>query len=173
MTVKKLENGANRRTKRYRENLSARGIALFQVAAPESARGLFREAAELMVREDDPLAPHAAFRKIGGANDPDMQVVADELAATRLAAQVAAARILALEAELDAAKRATTTEQKRNAAIVAKVQSLEKGASDAQKRADQVLGRAKKAETAIRQAKTMPGIRGRLVRWLAGGVLPD
>ncbi|OZB21450.1 MAG: hypothetical protein B7X49_17825 [Acidiphilium sp. 34-64-41] len=168
-----MGNGAKQRARRYRENLSARGVALFQVAAPESARPLFREAAELMVREDDPLAPHAAFRKVGGANDPGMQMMAEELAATRLASQAAAARVLALEAELDVAKKATTIEQKRSAAIAAKAQISEKVAADTQKRAEEALGRAKKAETAIRQVKTLPGLKGRLVRWLAGDVLPD
>ncbi|OYV99677.1 MAG: hypothetical protein B7Z58_18105 [Acidiphilium sp. 37-64-53] len=145
MTVEKVGNGAKQRARR----------------------------AELMIREGDPLAPHAAFRKVGGANDPDMQVVTDELAATRLASQVAAARAAALEAELDVAKKATTTEQKRNAAIVAKAQISEKVAADAQKRAEEALGRAKKAEIAVRQVKTLPGIKGRLVRWLVGDVLRD
>ncbi|HQT89939.1 MAG TPA: hypothetical protein PK677_15595 [Acidiphilium sp.] len=45
--------------------------------------------------------------------------------------------------------------------------------AEAQKRTLETLQRAEKAETAIRQAKTLPGMKGRLVRWLAGDVLPD
>ena len=45
--------------------------------------------------------------------------------------------------------------------------------TEAQKRTLETLQRAEKAETAIRQAKAIPDIKGRLVRWLAGDVLPD
>ncbi len=39
--------------------------------------------------------------------------------------------------------------------------------------AQAALQRAEKAEAAMRLAKSLPGVRGRLVRWLAGDVLPD
>lgn len=45
-------------------------------------------------------------------------------------------------------------------------------AQAAQKRTMEALQRAKKAEAAnLRQVKRLPGIRRRLVRWLAGDVL--
>jgi hypothetical protein len=37
----------------------------------------------------------------------------------------------------------------------------------------EAAGRAEKAETAIRQAKSLPGLKRRLVRWRAGDMLPD
>jgi len=40
-----------------------------------------------------------------------------------------------------------------------------------QERATEALLRAKTAEGTIRRTKALPGIKGRLVRWLAGDVL--
>jgi multidrug efflux pump subunit AcrA (membrane-fusion protein) len=71
-----------------------------------------------------------------------------------------------LKAERDAARVAETTEREKALAAVT-------AAQEAQGRATEALLRAERAETAIRQAKTIPGIRGRLVRLLAGDVLPD
>jgi chromosome segregation ATPase len=71
-----------------------------------------------------------------------------------------------LQAELAAAKAA-------EAARHEEVQEAARSVQEAQERATEALQRAEKAETTVRQAKAMPGIKGWLVRWLAGAVLPD
>ncbi|WP_035231709.1 MULTISPECIES: hypothetical protein [Acidiphilium] len=72
----------------------------------------------------------------------------------------------ALQAELAAAKVAETARQEE-------AQGATKAAQEAQGRATAALQRAEKVEGAIRQVKAMSGIKGWLVRLLAGDVLPD
>lgn len=169
------------RNKRYRTGLEERGIKAFQVVAPDAAKGLFRRAAELMTRDNDPMEPRQAMRHIGGANEPD---AVDGSAALVAELETARSRIMAVE--LDAEKRRAEIEAieqymralqaERDAAMrgqVAERENAQVVVTEAQKRTLETLQRAERAEAAIRRAKTMPGIKGRLVRWLAGDVLPD
>ena len=143
-----------------------------QVFAPEEAHWLIRQAARLMTRDDEPLDPRAALLKIGGANEPDEAHVVPEMVAELGAAKV---RIMQIEREAEARRveievnkrQRQTLEAEQDAARAAEAAKCEK----AQERATEALRRAEKAEIAIRQTKNLPGVRGRLVRWLAGNVL--
>jgi len=82
-----------------------------------------------------------------------------------MAADLAEARAKIAQIEAETVQQRTIWEAEREAAIDSQAK--------AQKRAEEALQRAERAETAIRQAKALPGIKGRLVRWLTGDVLPD
>jgi chromosome segregation ATPase len=190
--MKKTDPKRRERNKRYRTGLEERGIKAFQVVAPEKAKGLFRRAAELMTRDNDPMEPRQAMRLVGGANEPESgdgtlallaeldaarsRVAAVEFDAEKRRAEIeeqAKARERVLQAERDEARAAEGTEREKVATIALEAQEAARAAQEAKKRATEALERAEKAETAIRQAKALPGIKGRLVRWLAGDVLPD
>ncbi|MGC9271555.1 hypothetical protein [Acidiphilium sp.] len=190
--MKEVDPKRQERNKRYRTGLEERGIKAFQVVAPETAKGLFRRAAELMTRDNDPMEPRAAMRAAGGANEPEPREGAPALLAELDAARnriaeverdaamrqaeievLAEAREWALQSELDAARAAEAEGRAKIDVATVEAKDAAKDAREAQERATEALQRAEKAETAIRQAKTMPGIKGRLVRWLAGDVLPD
>lgn len=93
------------------------------------------------------------------------RIAAVELDAEKRRADIEAIErhMQALQAERDAAMRGQVAEREKAQLAV----------TEAQKRTLEILQRADKAEAAIRQAKALPGIRGRLVRWLAASVLPD
>jgi chromosome segregation ATPase len=164
-------------------------VEQFQVIAPPEAKQLIREAAKLMTRTDDPLEPRAALRKVGGANEPEPTFAAPALVvelevaqrriieierqveARRLETEAEKRQRQALEAERDAARAAEAAEREKAQATAAEAQAAATAAQEAQKRATEALQRAKAAETAIRHARSLPGLRGRLVRWLAGDVL--
>lgn len=182
VTDESEESSGQRRNKRYRQSLAERGMKPFQVIAPEETRDLFRKAANLMTRDNDPMDPRAAFRLVGGANEPEPGEASVDLLAELDAAR---SRITAVEreaeqrrAEIEAEKRQRQTlEAERDAARagevagLAKVQETTSEAMKAARAAQDALRRAEKAETIIRQAKSLPGLKGRLVRWLAGNVL--
>lgn len=174
--AKNTREGNRERAARRRSELGRRGVEQFQVIAPPAAKPLIREAARLMIRKDDPLEPQAALRWAGGANNelgsgesPPAVVAELESSRARIAEierEATAAERLRRElaAERDAARAAEVIEREKVAAITLEAQ-------EAQKRVTEALQRAEKAETAIRQAKALPGIKGRLVRWLVGDVL--
>lgn len=191
MTTDSEESSGQRRNKRYRQNLAERGIKPFQVMAPEETKDLFRKAASLMTRDDDPLEPRAAFRVVGGANEPEQHepfatlLIELEAVRSRIAemegmseqrqveVEALKSREMALQAERDAARAAEAEGQAKINAVTVEAKEAATAAQEAQERATKAIQRAEKAETAIRQAKTLPGLKGRLVRWLAGDVLPD
>jgi len=82
-----------------------------------------------------------------------------------IAAELAEARAKIEQIEAEAAQQRAIWEAEREVA--------RESQAKAQERMGEALQRAEKAEAAIQQAKTLPGIKGRLVRWLAGDVLPD
>jgi hypothetical protein len=191
-TMKEVDPKRQERNKRYRTGLEERGIKAFQVVAPETAKWLFRRAAELMTCENDPMEPRAAMRAAGGANEPEPDEGAPALlteldAARNRIAEIerdavmqradiealAEARERALQAELDTARAAEAEGRAKIDVATVEAEESARVAQEAQGRATEALRRAEKAETAIRQAKALPGIKGRLVRWLAGDVLPD
>jgi chromosome segregation ATPase len=184
--AKNKPEGSRSRTARYRAALAARGIKPVQVLAPEAAHGLIRQAAGLMTRDDDPVEPRAALRQAGGANEPDEAQASPELRAELETAkfqikQAVEARQVeieaaehqrkALEAERDAARALEAAEREKAQVTAAEAQTAARDAAMAQERVVEALDRAKKAEAAIRQARSLPGLKGRLVRWLAGEVL--
>ena len=189
MTDDSEKTSGQRRNKRYRQALAERGIRPFQVIAPEHTREMFREAARLIASEDDPMEPHAAFRRVGRANEPDENHAAPKLRADLEAAKARVAQVereaearraeieantqreRQLQAELDAAKAGEAAEREKAQATAAEIQTAAKDAVAARERAMEALGRAEKAEAVIRQAWSLPGFKGRLVRWLVGDVL--
>lgn len=168
--------GNRDRVARHRKAQAERGIRALQVMAPQEAHSLIRQAVQLMNRSEAPVEPRAALRRIGGANEPEeaeaLSVLAAELeAAKRQITQIemtAKRQRQALEAERDAFRAA---ECEKAQAAATEAEAAAKTAQAAQERATEALGRAERAETAIQQARSLPGIRGCLVRWLAGNML--
>jgi hypothetical protein len=180
--VKNSREGNRERAARRREALSERGIKQVLLLAPEVAHPLLKQAVGLMTRDDDPMDPRTAMRLIGGANEPDPAQASPELVAELEAAR---ARTEAVEREVErwqaeieeAGQREQALRAERDAASAAEATERDKthaATQDAQKRtreASEAIRRAEKAETTIRQAKSLPGLKGRLMRWLAGDVL--
>lgn len=180
--AKNSRDGNRERAARHRAALAERGIKQILLLAPEQAHPLLKQAASLMTREDDPLEPRAALRRAGGANESETDeasTVVDELDAARsriaeMERQAEARRVIVgqaverqsqiLEAERDAARAAETAEREKALAAVT-------AAQEAQYQAKEASRRAERAEAVILKAKTIPGIKGRLVRWLSGDVL--
>lgn len=180
--AKNSPSGNRERVAQHRKTLAERGIRPLQVMAPEAAHPLIRQAVKLMSRKDDPMDPRAAFRQVGGSNEPEngqeVATTAAELArvnekfkAREQALQDAQAAQERLKAERDAARAAVAAEREKAEATAAEVQAAAIAAQEAQGRATEALDRAEKAEAVIQQARSLPGVRGRLVRWLAGDVL--
>lgn len=177
--AKNSQKGNRERAARRRAALAARGIRPVQVLAPEAAHFLIRQAAGLMTRDGDPLEPHAALRQAGGTNEREPEGGLPNLVAELDAAKARIAEIEsqaeALRVEIEAGERQRQAlETERDAARAAEAAEREKaqaGANEAQKaikRATEALQQAKRADAAIHRVKTLPGIRGRLVRWLVG-----
>lgn len=172
--AKNSREGNRERAARRRTGLATRGLEQFQVIAPSEAKSLIRQAVDLMTRKIDPVEPRAALRQVGGTNEPEpasiaLDVIVElEAARARIATAEAEARSqrLALETELGIARTAEAAARERSHAI-----AMEAG--EAQERANAALRRAETAERAIRQAKSLPGLKGRIVRWLAADALPD
>ncbi len=153
--AKNSAEGNKARTARYRAGLAARGIRPVQVLAPEAAHALLKQAAELMTREQDPLGPHQALRKVGGANDPEE-------------ASGPAEREQALAADLEAAKAGLTAarEESRQSEQRATAQA-ELAVSEA-KRAGAAEGRAAAAQAAEQTARDAAGALRRELDGIAG-----
>ena len=177
--AKNSREGNQSRKKRYYEALAERGIRPVQVLAPESAHPLIRQAATLMTRDEAPLEPRAALRRAGGANEPEPVGASPDLGAELEAAK---ARIAEIERQAEARlaivieaaerrRRALEAEQEKARANAVEARKAAKSAQVAEGRAAEALRRAEKAEATIQQAKAMPGLKGRLVRFLAGDVL--
>ena len=176
--AKNSAEGNKARTARYRAGLAARGIRPMQLYAPEEAHALLRQAAELMSREQDPLEPRHAMRQASGANDPGEGHSDGEQEEQALAGAVTAMK--AVRAELAEAREAEHRAEQRALAQAEAAQAAEKGtvAALAQveeaERAKVVLaGSLQAAEAAAAHARVeaerfrgVPGLRGRVVRWL-------
>jgi DNA repair exonuclease SbcCD ATPase subunit len=177
------------RQKRRRQRLADVGIKPMTVHFPEPDRPLVRDLSR-MVLDGQPI--RQAMRALGGSNEPESGEASGKLLAELGAARNRIAEIereaekwrgeiearaetreRTLQAERDAAKAAETEGRARIDAATVEAQEAAKATQEAERRATEALRRAEKAETAIRQAKTLPGLKGRLVRWLAGDVLPD
>lgn len=173
--AKNSREGNQARKKRYYQALAERGIRPLQVLAPEAAHPLIKQAVGLMTREVDPVDPRIAMRQAGGTNEPEPGEASPDLIA---ALDAAKARIeagerqrKALAAERDAARAAEAVALEEAKLAAAEGHTAHQLASEAQDRAEAAHLRAEKAEATIRQAKSLPGFRGRLVRWIAGSVL--
>ena len=175
--AKNSRDGNRERAARRRAALAERGIKQILLMAPEQAHPLLKQAATLMTRDDDPLEPRAALRRAGGANEPEPGEASPGLAAELEAAK---ARIAEIERQAEARlaivieaaeRRRRALEQEKAQASTTEAQKAVKAVQEAEGRAAAALQRAEKAEATIRQAKAMPGLKGRLIRLLAGDVL--
>ena len=184
--AKNSRDGNRERAARRRAALAERGIKQISLMAPEQAHPLLKQAADLMTRDDVPLEPRAALRQAGGANQPEpgelsFDLIAElDAAKAQIERQAEAQRIeieaekrqrQVLEVERDAARKAEAAEREKAHATAKEARAATRTAREAQEQAREALRRAEKAETAIRHAKALPGVRGRLVRWLVGDVL--
>ena len=137
--------GNRARTARYRAGLAARGIRPVQVLAPEAAHALLKQAAELMTREQDPLDPRQALRRVGGAND------AGRIGSSDGKEQVLAAGLEAAKAELATVREAGQQSEQRAAA------QAELAAAET-KRAEAAEGMAAVAQAAEQVARGAAGV---------------
>lgn len=181
--AKNSAEGNKARVARYRAGLAARGIRPVQLYAPEGAHALLRHTAGLMTREQEPLEPRQALRQASGANDPgggnndpsekeqilaiEIEAVKAELAATqeaeRRAEQRALERAEAVKAEVrraGAAEGEAVTARQREAAATVRADTAEREREAAEAAAAQARAEAERFQK-------MPGLRGRMVRWLA------
>ncbi len=177
--AKNSAEGNKARTARYRAGLAARGIRSVQLYAPEEAHALLRQAAGLMSREQDPLGPRQAMRQASGANNPgeghsdnggrEEQALATADVVKAVRAELAEAR----DAERQAEQRAEA--QAKAARTAAEDAATATGRAETAERAQVLLAdelQAAKAATVEARAeaerlKQVPGLRGRVVRWLA------
>lgn len=173
--AKNSAEGNKARTARYRAGLAERGIRPVQLYAPEAAHALLRQAAGLMSREHDPLEPRQALRQVSGANDSGEGHGEQAQALIAAAAEVEAVRaklIEAREARCQAEQRADAQAEVAQAATEGTVAAI--GRAEVAERAQEALaGKLREAEDAAAQARAeterleqMPGLRGRVARWM-------
>lgn len=143
------ETGSRARKKRLHSKRADAGLAQISAWVPVDRRSYAREVLKAVASGSNSLPP-----------DPEMVA---ELENMRSKIEAAELQIKTLEAERDAAKESEAKRIAEAKQIVQDARNLAKTAS----------GRAKNAENTIKRVKSLPGIKGRLVRWLAGEVLPD
>jgi chromosome segregation ATPase len=166
---------ARERKQRMRAKREAAGVAQVSGWVPAARRAYAREVLKAVAEGANSLPPDPELSAALDAAKADLIAAHVEIEAAK--AQIAQIEMMAerqrqaLEAERDAARAAEAAEREKVQATATEAQVAAKTAQEAQKRATEALGRAEKAETAIRQAKSLPGVRGRLVRWMAGDVL--
>ena len=176
--AKNSREGNQSRNKRYREALAERGIRPIQVFAPESAHPLIKQAAGLMIRDDDPLEPRAALRRAGGVNEPEPGEASPDLIAELDAAKARIAEIErqaeVLRIETEAAKRQRQAlEAERDAARASEAEAREKAAAGTRlvlEAQDQIIEAKRDVERAwapVRRIMTMRGLKGCFARWIA------
>jgi len=153
--AKNSAEGNRARTARYRAGLAARGIRPIQILAPEGAHALLRQAAELMVREQDPLDPQQALRKVGGAND------AEKASGPAEGEQALVADLEAAKAKLMAAREESRQSEQRATA------QAELAVAEA-KRAEAAEGMAAAAQAAEQTARDAAGVLRKELDAIAG-----
>lgn len=181
--AKNSTEGNKARAARYRAALAARGIHPVQLLAPEASHALLKQAVGLMTREQDPLEPRQALRQASGANDPgeaepfvnagaqdlaaEIEAVRGELVAAqeverlterRALAEAEAARVEARRAEI-AEGEAILARAREAAAIVR--------ADGAERKQEAAEAMAAQARVEADRFQKVPGLRGRVVKWLA------
>ena len=176
--AKNSAEGNKARTARYRAGLAERGIRPVQLYAPEVAHALLRQAAGLMIREQDPLEPRQALRQASGANDPGQGHGDQDMKEGALAA--AAVEVEAARAELTEARDAERQARQQVLAEAEAARAAEEGMTAALARAE-IAERAQTSLTdKLRTAKAIAeqalagaerfqkvtGLRSRMIRWL-------
>jgi hypothetical protein len=148
---------ARERKQRLRQRREAAGMAQISGWVPAARRSYARQVLKAVAEGANSLPP-----------DPEMtaalEVTQAELAAARMAIEAGEQRGRALQTECDAAMATWASERDKGRVAT-------QAAQTAQELATEALRRAEKAETIIRQTRNLPGVRGRLVRWLTGAML--
>ncbi len=157
------ETGARARKKRLHSRRAEAGLAQISAWVPIERRSYARDVLKAVASGANSLPP-----------DPGLEAELEEARAKiELIEKEGVQQRAILEAERDAARAAEAEGRTKIDVATVEAKEAARAAQEAQDRATEALQRAEKAETAIQQAKTMPGIKGRLVRWLIGDVLPD
>ncbi len=181
--AKNSAEGNKARAARYRAALAARGIHPVQLLAPETSHALLKQAVGLMTREQDPLEPRQALRQASGANDPgeaasfadagaqdlaaEIEAVRKELAAAQEAERLTQQRALAgTEAARVEAKRAETAEDEATLARAREAAAIVR-AEGAERKQEAAEAIAAQARAEADRFQKVPGLRGRVVKWLA------
>ncbi len=164
---------ARERKQRMRARREADGMAQVSGWVPAARRAYAREVLRAVAEGANSLPPDPELAAALDTVRDDLAKAQAEIEAREELLRAAHDREVQLQAERDAARAAEAEGRAKIDVATVEAKDAAKDAREAQERATEALQRAEKAETAIRQAKTMPGIKGRLVRWLAGDVLPD
>lgn len=164
---------ARARKQRMRARREADGMAQVSGWVPTARRAYAREVLRAVAEGANSLPPDPEMAAALDAVRTDLSRAHAEIEAREAALQAARGREARLQAERDAARAAEVTEREKVVTIALEAQEAARAAQEAKERTTEALQRAEKAEAVIRQAKTLPGLKGRLVRWLAGSVLPD
>lgn len=138
-----------------------------------------------MTQDGGSVVARPALRHVGEPEEPDSNTVAPDLAAELEAVY---ARLLVIEREADSKRREIEAEADRRIATVARERdearvaqaAAEEGARlqaeearTSAQLAREAQERAETAETIIQRLRTLPGLQGWLLRWLASDILPD
>ncbi len=161
------------RKQRMRARREADGMAQVSGWVPAARRAYAREVLRAVAEGANSLPPDPEMAAALDVVRTDLSRAHAEIEARDAALQAARDREARLEAERDAARAAEVIEREKGATIAVEAQDAARAAHEAKERTTEALQRAEKAEAVIRQAKAMPGLKGRLVRWLTGDVLPD
>lgn len=153
------DKGARERKQRMRARREAEGLSQVSGWVPAARRAYAREVLKAVAAGANSLPP-----------DPELAAALD---AARLALTDAQAAIAERDRLLGASvDRAEQLQAVLDAARAAEA-AMQSEVQEERERATEATGRAGRAEAVILKAKTLPGIKGRLLRWLAGDVLPD
>ncbi len=155
------DKGSRERKQRMRARREAEGLSQVSGWVPTARRAYAREVLKAVASGANSLPP-----------DPELAATLD---AARLALSDAQAVIVERDGLLRASvERAQQLQAERDAArateaaMQSETQEAVRAAQEERGRATEAVERAEKAEAAIRQAKAMPGVKGRLIRWLLG-----
>ncbi len=162
---------AKQRKQRLRARREAEGMAQISGWVPAARRAYAREVLQAVAKGANSLPPDPELAAALTAAHEALTKAQAEIAAREEAFHVLQAAKTAAEAERDAAKTAEKAEREKAEAAAAEARATARDAEAVREQFVEVLGRAEKAEATIRQAKSLPGVKGRLVRWLAGAVL--
>jgi chromosome segregation ATPase len=162
---------ARERKQRLRERRESAGLAQISGWVPVARRSYAREVLRAVAEGANSLPPDPELVAALETAREEVSKARTEIEARDQALQEAREREASLEAERDAAKAAEAAAREQGQAKALEAGEAARSARDAGERAREALERAQKAEAAIQQAKSLPGLRGRLVRWIAGDVL--
>lgn len=155
---------ARERKQRMRARREADGMAQVSGWVPAARRSYAREVLRAVAEGANSLPPDPELAAALDTVRDNLTKAQAEIEAHEELLRAAHDREVQLQAELDAARAAEAASQ-------LETQDAARAAQAERERAKEAQERAEKAEAAIRQAKSLPGIKGRLVRWLADGLL--